>query len=285
MPTLLSTLKAAVSNKNVEKYTCHFTEPCDNTTHKESIMKAKYKLTKKQIKTKKFNERRKVSNNSLTNNNGNFIQNLSEEVLTDTQISLLTKGLKCIPTATVKKNKIKRQLLQDFKAFARRMRFKYIFHGQNKPMHPFYAKSNWKPPVQPSVTLEHYLEEVKLQIADTQITRPKHNLSRKERKALSALKQNKNLNFKKVDKGTTRVMNKNDKIQEGQVQINDLNNYKPLVKPIVKETHMKVSRLISELSCNNYIDDMTKKWLSQTPYPHREYPNSIPSLKSTNLLL
>ncbi|XP_068755861.1 uncharacterized protein [Montipora capricornis] len=123
---------------------------------------------------------------------------------------------------------------------------------------------------QPSVTLEHYLEEVKLQIAEIKITRPKHNLSRKERKALNALKQNKDLNFKKADKGTTLVvMNKNDKIQEGQVQINDLNNYKPLDKPIVKETHTKVSRLISELSRNNYIDDMTKKWLSQTPNPPR----------------
>ena len=66
------------------------------------------------MKTKKRNERRKVSNKSLTNNNGNFIKNLSEEVLTDTQISLLTKGLKFIPTATEKKNKIKRQLLQDY---------------------------------------------------------------------------------------------------------------------------------------------------------------------------
>ena len=35
VPTLLSTLKATVSNKNVEKYTCLFTESCDNTTHKD----------------------------------------------------------------------------------------------------------------------------------------------------------------------------------------------------------------------------------------------------------
>ena len=150
------------------------------------------------------------------------------------------------------------------------MHLKYISHGQNKSIHPFYVKSNWEPPVQPSVPLEHYLEEVKLQIAEIKITRPKHNLSRKERKALNTLKQNKDLNFKKADKGITPVvMNKNDKIQEGQVQINDLNNYKPLDKPIVKETHMKVSHLISELSRNNYIDDMTKKWLSQTPNPPR----------------
>ena len=64
------------------------------------------------------------------------------------------------------------------------MRLKYIFHGQNKSIRPFYVKSNWEPPVQPSVTLETYLEEVKQQIAEIKITRPKPNLSRKERKAL-----------------------------------------------------------------------------------------------------
>ena len=64
-------------------------------------------------------------------------------------------------------------------------------------------------------------------------------------------------------------MDKKDKIQEGQVQINDLDNYTPLDKPIVNETHTKVSRLISKLHRDNYIDDMTRKWLSQTPNPPR----------------
>ena len=64
-------------------------------------------------------------------------------------------------------------------------------------------------------------------------------------------------------------MNKNDKIREGQIQIDDQNNYSPLVEPMVKETHNKVSRLISELHHGNHIDDMTKKWLSQTPNPPR----------------
>ena len=89
-------------------------------------------------------------------------------------------------------------------------------------------------------------------------------MSRKERKALHVLQQRKVLNFKKADKGNTLVvMDKNDKIQEGQVQINDLDNYKPLNKPIVKETHT-VSRVISKLHRGNYLDDMTRKWLSNT---------------------
>ena len=38
---------------------------------------------------------------------------------------------------------------------------------------------------------------------------------------------------------------------------------------MVKEKHTKVSRLIYELHRDNYIDDMTLKWLSQTPNPPR----------------
>ena len=38
------------------------------------------------------------------------------------------------------------------------MRLKYIFRGQEKEPHPFYVKSHWEPPVQPSVALENYLD-------------------------------------------------------------------------------------------------------------------------------
>ena len=85
--------------------------------------------------------------------------------------------------------------------------------GNTNPSIHSMSKSNWEPPVQPSVTLETYLEEVKLQIAEIKMTRPKPNLSHKEHKVLSVLKQNKDLNFRKADKGSTLVvMDKNDKI-------------------------------------------------------------------------
>ena len=42
----------------------------------------------------------------------------------------------------------------------------YIFHGQNKEPHPFHFKSNWMPPVQPSIALEGYSENVKAQLAE-----------------------------------------------------------------------------------------------------------------------
>ena len=62
-----------------------------------------------------------------------------------------------------------------------------------------------------------------LSATEIKISRP--ILSRKEPKALNSLKLNKN--FKRPEKGTTIVvMDKNDKIREGPVQTNDLNNYK-----------------------------------------------------------
>ena len=77
-----------------------------------------------------------------------------------------------------------------------------------------------------SVALESYLEEVKMQLAETKIIKPKHNLSRNERKALNELKHHTEINLKKADKGsTTVVMNKNDKIREGQ-------QYKSMIKTI-----------------------------------------------------
>ena len=156
------------------------------------------------------------------------IKNLSNSELTCDQITLLSRGLKFIPTLVANKNHMRRQLLNDHRAFAGRMRLKYIFHGQNKEPHPFHVKSNWEPPIQPSVALETYSEEVKTQLAEVKIIMPKNNLPFKEQQAIKELKQNTNINVKKADKGTTTViMNTEDKITEGQILLDKDKNYKP----------------------------------------------------------
>lgn len=271
---MMSKLQETADNKDYEKYSCLSTKCVNTTAGGENSHKGENKYTKTQRNTKKRKERRNIPSKKIVSYRKNaeekYIKNLSNKNLTDTQTKLISRGLKFIPVNTFNKNKIRRQLLQDFKHFARRMRLKYMFYGQNKRVHPFYVKSNWIPPVQQSVALESFLEEVKLQLAEMEIVKPKQNLSRKERKALNELKQNTEIKLKKADKGsTTVVMDKNDKIQEGQIQIDDQNNYRPLIEPMVKETHNKVSRLITELYHGNHIDDMTKKWLSQTPNPPR----------------
>jgi len=74
-----------------------------------------------------------------------------------------------------------------------------------------------------------------------------------------ALKRDTNIILRKADKGTTTVpLNIEDKIKEGQTQINYREHYRPLVSPMVEETNLRVHQLISELYLGNLIDEMTK---------------------------
>ena len=142
-------------------------------------------------KNRKRKERRKYQNKKHYQNTiescKEHIKNLSNTQLTDEQITLLSRGLKFIPVPVTKENLIRRQLLADFNEFARRMRLQYIFYVEEKEPHPFHIKSNWNPPVQPSVALETFLEEVRFELATFSIEKPKDNLSHGERHALKEL--------------------------------------------------------------------------------------------------
>ena len=59
-------------------------------------------------------------------------------------------------------------------------------------------------------------------------------------------------------------MSKSNKIQEAEVQLENREYYKPLGAPMVNTTQTKV-----ELHRGKHIDDLTKKWLSQTSSPPR----------------
>ena len=121
-----------------------------------------------------------------------------------------------------------------------------------------------------SSALESYLEEVKLRLTEVPLNKPKNNLPPGERRALRELIQNKEIILKKADKGTTTViMKRENKINEGQKQLDDRNNYQPLEKPMVKDTSQRVKHLINTLHNEGFIDEMTVKWFNQTPDPPR----------------
>ena len=65
------------------------------------------------------------------------------------------------------------------------------------------------------------------------------------------------------------ILNKGDKIQEAQVQLDNRDHYRSLENPMVTETLRKVNELIAKLHNGKYIDDIPKRWLSQTPNPPR----------------
>ena len=257
---MMEKLDKANQNKEGKSYPCLLSE-CTVKVKRDKDIEKRKKLNKKHNTRGKIarQRRQKITHQS----NKRHIKNLSDIQLTTDQTSVLAKGLRFIPTPVTKENSIRHQLMRDFNQFARRMRLQYIYHSENNEPHPFHVKTNWEPPAQQSVALETHLEEVRLQLAETEISKPKNNLPCNEFKAIRELKDNREINIKKADKGsTTVIMNKTDKITEGQIQLDDEENYRPLATPMVEET--RVERLITELHRNNHIDTMTRKWLSQT---------------------
>ena len=160
--------------------------------------KAGHKTSKGISKNKRHKNRRNTSEKRRVAKerelNEKFLRNRSTHQLSDDQVNVLSRGLKFIPTPLTNKAIIRRQLLQDFEQFARRMHLQYISHGQNKEPHPFHVKSNWMPLGQQSIALESYLESVKTQLADIRINKPKNNLSRNEMATEADKGQSQNIN-------------------------------------------------------------------------------------------
>ena len=106
-------------------------------------------------------------------------------------------------------------------------------------------KSDCTPPVQSSVALGTFLEEVKLELAEIQFKKPKPNLTPGELQALKQLSPDKTIILKKADKGTTSVMmSKESKINEGLALLNEKNNFQSLTQPMVQTTTRKATQLI-----------------------------------------
>ena len=64
-------------------------------------------------------------------------------------------------------------------------------------------------------------------------------------------------------------MSREQVIQEGKTLRNDHHNYRPLDKSRAEQTAEIIKKLISSMLIAGHIDEMTSRWLSQTPNPPR----------------
>ena len=110
-------------------------------------------------------------------------------------------------------------------------------------------KSSLELPIKPSVALEAYLEESKTQLEGVKIFKPKTDFPHRERQAIKEIEQNTNIgNVKRPNKWTTTViMNKEDKKREGQVLLDQRENYESLALPMVTEISRRVKEIIKGL--------------------------------------
>ena len=163
---------------------------------------------------------------------GNFVPdtvfNLSNKVLSDTEIRVLEKGLDFAPI----QNKLNEpELRRDFKEFCRRMRLKWHFRNEPTPEFSdrpaFSPKSLWNPPTG-YPNLEVFLSQIEhelFQIPDKCL--PYSNISKDEWQAIRSLAEDRSNVIKKADKGSCVVIwDRLDCLSEAEKQLGDKNIYK-----------------------------------------------------------
>ena len=165
------------------------------------------KILQRQCSRKTFLEiddnRAKLKDNSLE---GKFVSknviNLSQRQLTKSEISLLSKGLKFVPTP----NRIdKAKLKQELEVFGRKLRLMWHFRNDERI---FDCNTKFRPkftfnPKNKDVIIETYLSSLEEKLLDIDIPKDKfNNLGKEERDALYSLKNDNTV----VIKVLTRVL-------------------------------------------------------------------------------
>ena len=223
-----------------------------------------------------------------TSKNIDGIYNLSDYNLSDSERSLLNKGLKFCPTPPLADIG---SLVRDSEKFFRSAAIKLHFHNisskedstvndqnvdtnsqssnsqpgstQNAFSHPdLKPKSKWNAPVPP--LLEHVKQLFLTDIQSTKLkpTRNK-NLSAQEFKSLLTLPKNKNIVIKQADKGSGIVIqNIDDYIKEGERQLNDERFYKPMNQDLTNKHAELIKKVASEMLDQEQITDKTYKYLT-----------------------
>ena len=190
------------------------------------------------------------------------VKNFSNYLISDTEYLVLSKGMKFVPQLNNKHAKSKTNVMKSFNKLARNLRCKYeLDDGSDYHTHPFYVCSNYKPPTAANA-IENYIFHTKIEISNMKICTAEHNMSKEEWKALSKLKQNKNIVIKPADKTKTIVIqNKSNYIKEGERQL-ALKHYKKIEHPTTEKIKHKVLEIIQQLYDKKFIDDMTYKYFT-----------------------
>ena len=168
---------------------------------------------------------------------------------------MLTRGLKFVPCP---KTTCKTPILRAGIEFSRRLKLSYFFNPvQNQPRLfsklPFTTKSGWTPEDKyiDNEVLEK-IDEMNGEIEQLKPAKNKLNMSKSEYKALSELKNNRNIVIKKADKGSAVVlMDKADYIKEGNRQLSNRKHYSKIDNFIFPSTALKINKVLNTL-CNEH---------------------------------
>ena len=205
-------------------------------------------------------------NNNHNKNHEKFIRNVSSRQFTDSELQVLGKGLKFIPQTRSPTN-IKQQAKQ-LKEMHRKMQCRFAYHTEEEhEIHPLYTNTNHFP-FHTSCRIAAYASETLRDIRAQKLgpNKAKFNLSKKQRKALTTLKEaQEDTVIIKADKNSTIViMDKDDYNKEGERQLNGVHYTKVNNPPCPIALQKRIQTIINHLAFTKQIDKTTIRYLEKT---------------------
>ncbi|MEO0684792.1 MAG: hypothetical protein AAFY76_07015, partial [Cyanobacteria bacterium J06649_11] len=165
------------------------------------------------------------------------ILNLSKRKLSKAEVSLLSKGLKFVPTPRFVDQAA---LKQDLERFGRRLRLAWYFRNDESEFvsNPFKQKSNFNPK-NCDAAIEIYLSKLEQEILNINTYIKQHNISKEEREAINSLRNDPSIIIKEADKGSCVVVwDREDYLKEAGGQLCDERVYEALgedhISPLIK---------------------------------------------------
>ena len=209
---------------------------------------------------------RKFTTNSIkaytSQYNKNIIHNLSDHILTEDELSVLTKGLSFVPT---QKKTFKQDTNKSWNKFKTRMLTEYFFRNNiHDKISPFKKKSTWTPPPSVNTPLTNFFTRTEQHLVSftTPGRKTYSNTTLQEKSALNNLKKNQSIVIKPCDKGGgICIMNTEDYLTKIHTHLQDRNTYKPLTYNPTSVIVNDTCTLIGYIHSQYTIDKATKEFL------------------------
>ena len=205
------------------------------------------------------------------------IINLSDKILGQDEISILSKGLNFIPKPLKPNADEVQKSLNDF---SRRSKLAYFFSDRSSAPGdrlPFCENSNWTPgDDQIPDRLHDLLNELSdsVNTFNPQGNNSRSNITKSERTALQNLQKDPDIIIKPADKGSsTVIMNKASYLNEGYRQLSNRLHYRRIQNPVHPNIRNSVNKILSDLKTKGNLKKKQLEYLEvkADPRPRQFY--------------
>lgn len=207
--------------------------------------------------------------------------NLSSKKLSESQESLLRKGLKFVPT---RRRIDVNRLITDLQLWERRMRLREYFHDkeESNQYSQRVGKSSWTPSEGRDKWLDQYIREVKDDVISGLRKNFKMNITTAEEEALRDLLSDSDIVIRPADKGSGIViLDSKHYVDEVKKEMRENGKYTEVSTDMTQKTANKIKKLADGMFKEGAINAETRKYLIPSdPKPGKLQGN--PKIHKTN---